>query len=102
MSQEIKKDKLYTAADKFINLANELAQKDPSGAVGMALRYAAARYSAFESSLATTNMANEKDKIKENFLKDYDAMLEENLQIYIQHIEAEAKKNKDIVDGYTP
>ncbi len=105
MSQEtnnIDMDALYTSADKFISLANELAQEDASGTVGMALRYAAARYSAFESSTTSKNMAAEKDKIKETLLKDYDIMLEENLQIYIKHLEAEAKKNRDIVDGYTP
>lgn len=90
MSQEIDMETLYTSADKFINLANELAQEDTSGTVGMALRYAAARYSAFESSMATKDMAGEKDKIKDTLLKDYDIMLEENLKIYIQHLASQS------------
>ena len=43
MNQEEEKS-MYDVADKFINLANELAQSDPSGSglVGPALRFAAA------------------------------------------------------------
>lgn len=103
MSQDIDTEALYTSADKFISLANEIAQKDTSGAVGMGLRYAAARYSAFESSMATKDMAGEKDKIKEALLKDYEMMLEENLTIYIQHTKkAQINKTKEFIDNYTP
>ncbi len=90
MSQNQDMSALYTAADKFINLANELSQKDASGTVGTAFRYAAARYSAFESSLAAKNLSEEKDTIKERLLNDYEIMLEENLQAYIRHLEAQA------------
>ena len=90
MNQNIDTEALYTSADKFISLANEIAQKDTSGTVGMGLRYAAARYSAFESSMATKDMAGEKDKIKEALLKDYEMMLEENLTIYIQHLASQS------------
>ncbi|MCW8894747.1 MAG: DUF3144 domain-containing protein [Sulfurimonas sp.] len=86
MSQNINMEALYTSADKFISLANEIAQKDTSGTVGMGLRYAAARYSAFESSMMTKDMAKEKNKIKEALLKDYEMMLEENLTMYIKHL----------------
>ncbi len=33
---------IYNYADKFINLANEMAKSDMSGNVGVALRFAAA------------------------------------------------------------
>ena len=42
---------MFDYADKFINLANELSKSDRSGNVGVAIRYAAARYSAFEASM---------------------------------------------------
>ncbi len=89
------RDTLYTNADKFINLANTLAQEDKSGAIGAALRYASARYSAYEVSLVAEDMAKEKEQIKETLFKDYAMMIEENLQVYINHIAAQKLKNED-------
>ena len=89
MSQDIDVDTLYTTADKFIDLANELSQKDTSGSVGSALRYAAARFSSFEASTVAKDMAQEKEAIKEAFLKDYALMLDSNLDTYIQHLESQ-------------
>ncbi len=86
MDQNKEMQEFYTCADNFINLANELTQKDNSGKVGAALRFAAARYSAFESSLIAKDMEKEKDEIKDKLLKDYTLMLEENLQSYIRHL----------------
>ncbi len=86
MGKDTNIDALYTTADKFINLANELSQKDTSGTVGSALRYAAARFSAFEASLVATDMAQERESIKEAFLKDYALMLDSNLDTYIQYL----------------
>ena len=86
MSQNKDMEEFYDCADQFVNLANELSQKDSSGKVGSALRFAAARYSAFESSLMTQDLAKDKEAIKEKFLKDYDLMLEENIQAYIEHL----------------
>ncbi len=86
MNNNIDLDTLYTTADKFINLANELSQKDTSGTVGSALRYAAARYSSFEASMVSKDMAAEKEAIKEALLKDYALMLDSNLDTYIQHL----------------
>jgi len=48
---------MYAYADKLINLANELSKSDNSGGVGVGLRYAAARYCAFEASLQTDNLS---------------------------------------------
>ena len=42
---------MFDYADKFINLANEMSKSDRSGNVGVAIKYAAARYSAFEASM---------------------------------------------------
>ncbi len=86
----IDKKELYDYADEFINLANNLAQKNSSGIVGIALRFAAARYSAFEASLFSKDMKKEKEFIKEQFLKDYESMLEENLEVYIKYLESKS------------
>ena len=92
MSQKTKMEALYDTADKFINIANELSQKDTSGGVGAGMRFAAARYSIFEMTLAGKNLAEEKEAIKEELLRDYTLMLEENLQAYIRHTEAQNKE----------
>ncbi len=84
---------LYTLADKFIDLANELSkQENPTSSVGTAFRYAATRFSAFEASTIASNLAKEKDAVKAALLKDYEHMLEENLQAYIRHLEAQTKQ----------
>jgi len=57
-----KEEAVYDYADKFIALANEMAKSDNSGAVGVAFRYAAARYCAFEASLQTNNLFEDREK----------------------------------------
>ncbi len=86
-------DTLYTLADKFIDLANELSQQETysPNTVGTAFRYASTRFSAFEASMVATDLARDKETIKAALLKDYDHMLEENLQVYIQHQQAQQK-----------
>ncbi len=79
------REELFDNADRFIAMANELAGKNSSGIVGAALRYAAARYSAFEASTAHTDMERDKEEIKKELFNDYALMLEENLQVYINH-----------------
>ena len=77
------KDKvIYDYADKFINLANELSKLDNSGAVGVGLRYAAARYCAFEASLQTDNLNEDMDKHLEFFVNAFKNMLQKNLEEY--------------------
>ena len=83
-------DKLmFDYADKFINLANEMSKSDRSGNVGVAIRYAAARYSAFEASMRTKNLAEDKDKQLQDFTNVFTDMLRVNLEAYIQ---VQAKK----------
>ena len=76
--------KMYDYADKFINLANEISQSDRSGNVGVALRFAAARYSAFEASMRTNNLAEDKDKQLQDFTNVFTEMLQVNLEDYIK------------------
>jgi len=82
-------DTLYTVADQFIDLANTLSQEAYTpNTVGSAFRYAATRFSAFEASMVATDLARDKETIKAALLKDYEHMLEENLQVYIHHQQA--------------
>ena len=78
---------MYDYADKFINLANEMSKSDRSGNVGVAIRFAAARYSAFEASMRTDNLAEEKDKQLELFANAFKEMLQMNIEDYI-HIQS--------------
>ena len=74
---------MYDNADKFIGLANEMSKTVSPGEIGIALRYAAARYSAFEASIRTNNLAEDKDKHVEFFTKTFTEMLQMNFEEYI-------------------
>jgi hypothetical protein len=74
---------MYDSADKFIALANEMTKTFSQGQVGVAIRYAAARYSAFEASTRTDNLAEEKDKHLQFFVNTFTEMLQKNLEEYI-------------------
>lgn len=82
MNQDKKKE-FYDIVDKFIDLANEMAKEDPSGRVGAALRFAAARYNAYEASLMTNNLHEDRDKKINLFVNDYSKMLQDNIDYYI-------------------
>ncbi len=75
---------LFEAADQFIQLANKLAQEDNSGTVGAALRYAAARYNAFEASLDSANLSTNKGQLLDDFSNDYRQMLSVNINQYTE------------------
>jgi len=94
MSKKTEVEDLYTNADKFINLANILVKDDTSGMVGSGLRYASARYTAFELSLSGRDLDKEKETIKEELLKDYSLMLDENLDVYVRHLREKAQQEK--------
>lgn len=79
-----KEKAMYVNADKFIDLANEISKSESSGIIGMALRYAAARYSAFEASLMSNNLAAEKEKHLQFFAKTFTEMLQKNFEEYIK------------------
>ena len=73
---------MFDIAEKFIELANEMSTTVRPGDIGVAIRYAAARYSAFEASLRTKNMAEEKDKHFQFFVRTFTEMLQENFDQY--------------------
>ncbi len=75
---------MFDYADKFINLANEMSQSKNPENIGVAMRYAAARYSAYEASLRTDNLAEEKDKHLQFFANTFTEMLQSNFEDYIK------------------
>ena len=84
MSEEKSGLSMYDLANKYIDLANDLSKVDQSGNVGMALRYSAARYSAFEASMRNENLADDKEQIIDIYLEDYRRMLSDNMDEYIK------------------
>lgn len=89
MNPEVEKA-MYDNADKFIELANEISKSASYDNVGLALRYAAARYSAFEASMRTDKLAEEKDKHLQFFAKTFTEMLHKNFDEYI-HLQSKNK-----------
>ncbi len=83
---------MFSYADKFIALANELSQSELPGNIGVAMRYAAARYSAFEAALQTDDLAEEMEKHVQFFAQTFTEMLQRNFEEYI---ELQAKNKSD-------
>jgi len=75
---------MYDFADQFIKLANELAQTDKSGRVGMAIRFAAARFSIFEASTQTDNLDRDRDKFSQMIEEDFAKLVQCNMDDYIR------------------
>ena len=88
MSEEANQKAFFDLADQFINIANELAQKEGSADVGTALRYAAARYNTFEASQSTDNLGKDEDKMTNMLCDDFRAMLKVHMTDYIQRTAA--------------
>lgn len=88
MSDENSQKALFDLADQFINLANEIAQKEGSSDVGTALRYAAARYNTFEASMSSSNLIADEEKMTNMLCDDFRGMLKVHMQDYIQRTAA--------------
>ena len=86
MTDEKQGMEFFEIADKYINLANEIAKSEGTANTGTALRYAAARYNTFEASLSTQDLASERDNLIDMLCDDYREMLKANMDDYIQLI----------------
>ena len=75
---------IYELADQFIALANQLSQQEADvGKVGTALRFAAARFNAFEAAIKSADLGAEKDSALEWFSCEFKEMLSDNLDDHI-------------------
>lgn len=73
----------FEMADAFINLANEYGDKGAIGKVSAALLFAAARYNAFYvAAVEDISLENERDVAMEYFTRQYQSMLNDNLDDY--------------------
>lgn len=75
---------IYELADQFIALANQLSQQEADvGKVGTALRFAAARFNAFEAAIKSSDLGAEKASALEWFSSEFKEMLNDNLDDHI-------------------
>lgn len=79
---------LYKIADQFISQANDLTDSTDLATLAAGLRYAAARFAAFEASLQTDDLRRDKAEALDAYLNEFREMLDDNLE---QHIEQQAK-----------
>lgn len=86
MTDKNQEKQFYEIADKYIDLANELAKSEGFANTGTALRYAAARYNVFEASMSIKDLSKEQDKIIGLLCNDFREMLKANMQDYLQRI----------------
>lgn len=75
---------LYKVADQFISQANSLTDSTDLATLAAGLRYAAARFAAFEASLRTDDLRRDKAEALEAYLDEFRAMLDDNLDQYGQ------------------
>ncbi len=83
-------DKFYNRADAFIDLANEHCSTVERAKVSASLMYSAARFNAWVSATGCQSgeqMRDEKSARIENFIAQYRAMLEENMDNYIKNFD---------------
>ena len=82
--------KFYDRADAHIQLANEQLADAPVNRVSASLLFSAARFSAWMSASgfdSAANMQAEREAMLDFFTQQYRAMLEENIDNYIEHFE---------------
>ncbi|MGB5465950.1 MAG: DUF3144 domain-containing protein [Sedimenticolaceae bacterium] len=75
---------LYKIADQFISQANALVENTDQATLAAGLRYAAARFAAFEASRLTDDLRRDKAEALDAYLNEFRAMLDENLEQYIE------------------
>ena len=75
---------LYEIADQFISQANTLAESKDLATLAAALRYAAARFAAFEASLRTDDLRRDKAEALDAYLNEFRTMLDDNLEQYAE------------------
>ena len=83
-------DHFYDRADAHIALANEQCQDIGKGKVSASFLYGAARFNAYIAAINSASrerMQDEKENIVAYYLKEYEEMLIEHLDDYIQNFD---------------
>ena len=91
---------IFELADQFIALANQLSQQEGDvGKVGTALRFAAARFNAFEPAIKSADLGAEKDNPLDWFSAEYREMLSDNLDDHIANPPVMQEESAEIDDS---
>lgn len=84
-------DKFFDRADKHINLSNEQLSNATPGKVSASMMYSVARFNAWISACgfnSSEEMENAKKETIKYFVSEYEKMLTENLDNYIENFES--------------
>jgi len=83
-------EKFFQRADEHINLSNDQLSDATTGKVSASMMYSVARFNAWFSACEFSNaaeMKNGKQETIKYFVAEYEKMLTENLEDYIQNFE---------------
>ncbi len=83
-------DNFYNRADEHIHLANDQLKTETKGKVSASMMYSVSRFNAWVSASGFNNgeeMNVAKEETIDYFVKEYRAMLEVNLDDYINHFD---------------
>jgi hypothetical protein len=83
-------DKFYERADEHINLSNQQLADVSMGKVSASMMYSVARFNAWVSARGWNSgieMANAKVETLQYFVAEYEKMLRENLEDYINNFD---------------
>lgn len=84
-------DKFFERADEHINLSNDQLSNATAGKVSASMMYSVARFNAWVSACGFNNsseMENAKKETIKYFVSEYEKMLTENLDNYIENFES--------------
>ncbi len=91
-------DKFYDRADEHIHLSNDQLKQMSQGKVSASMMYATARFNAWVSAIGFPDgeqMKDARDETVEYFVTEFQKMVEENLDDYIENFEKYMKINQD-------
>lgn len=91
-------DQFYDRADAHIHLSNDQQKGIGSGKVSASMMYATARFNAWLTACghgSGASMAEKRSETIEYFVREYRAMLEENLDDYIANFERYMLRNTE-------
>lgn len=94
LSEDDINEQFRQMTDRFIDLANQQAETIQPENVGMALLYAASRYNAFVVAMHADDLEKYRQDhatALEFFTAEYQRMLEENLEDYLQAFDQDMK-----------
>lgn len=90
MSKNQIDEHFYQRADELINLANKQSENIDHSRVSASMMFACARFNAFMTATKAedkTHLADSNHLILDYFVKEYEKMLKQNLEEYIENFD---------------